>query len=182
MFSTNARLPKALFLLLSVCASIYFSRSYPLLPKVVASHFDRHGIANGWQTRQGFFEVFAGMTGLSAFLVFGIPTMIGVMPSQFINLPNKDYWLGPEQRAASMQFLSGWFAWFGCAVYLVIILAFDYAIQTNLHSPNGANPARLWYALAGFGAFTVIWTIRLLGRFGRLPPGEAPAVREKLRS
>jgi uncharacterized membrane protein len=168
MFSANARLPRALFLLTAVCASIYFSYYYPLLPKVVASHFDLHGIANGWQPKQMFFEVLAGTTVLSAFLVFGIPTMIAVMPS-LINLPNKDYWLAPGQRAASLEFLSGWFAWFGYAVYFVIIVTFDYAMQMNLHSASGANPARLWYMLAGLVVFAIIWTIRLFGRFGRLP-------------
>jgi uncharacterized membrane protein len=103
MSSANARLPRALFLLTAVCTSIYFSYYYRLLPKVVASHFDLHGIANGWQTKQGFFEVLAGTTVLSAFLVFGIPTMIAVMPG-LINLPNKDYWLAPGQRAASLEF------------------------------------------------------------------------------
>ena len=155
-------------MLTAVCTSIYFSYYYPLLPKVVASHFDLHGIANGWQTKQGFFEALAGTTVLSAFLVFGIPTMIAVMPS-LINLPNKDYWLAPGQRAVSLEFLSGWFAWFGYAVYLVIIVAFDYAMQVNLHSASGANTARLWYMLAGIAVFAIIWTIRLFGRFGRLP-------------
>ena len=188
MFSTNTRLPRALFLLTAVCTSIYFSYYYPLLPKVVASHFDVHGIANGCQTKQGFFEVLAGTTALSAFLIFGIPTMIGIIPDQFINLPNKDYWLAPEQRAASLEFLSGWFAWFGYAVYLVIILAFDYAMQMNLHSASGPNPARLWYTLAGLAVFTTIWTIRLFSRFGRLrrtpdrEGGEARAMRERFRS
>ena len=157
-----------MFLLTAVCTSIYFSYYYSLLPKVVASHFDLHGIANGWQTKQGFFEVLAGTTGLSAFLVFGIPTMIAVMPS-LINLPNKDYWLAQGQRAASLEFLSGWFAWFGYAVYLVIIVAFDYAMQMNLHMASGPSLARLWYTLAGLAVFAIIWTIRLFGRFGRLP-------------
>jgi uncharacterized membrane protein len=169
MSSANARLPRTLFLLTAVCTSIYFSHYYPFLPKVVASHFDLHGTANGWQTRHAFFEVLAGTTALSAFLIFGIPPMIGIIRDQFINLPNKGYWLAPEQRAASIQFLSMWFAWFGYAVYLVIILAFDYAMQMNLHSASGPNPARLWYTLAGLAVFTVIWTIRLFGRFGRLP-------------
>lgn len=165
----NARLPKGLFLLLAVCASIYFAHYYPLLPKVVASHFDQHGFANGWQAKQGFFEIFAGTTLLAALLVFGMPALISITPRRLVNLPNKDYWLGPQQWASSMEFLNAWFAWFGCAVYLVIILAFDYAVETNLHSPNGANPARLWYILIGFTAFMLVWTIRLLGRFGRAP-------------
>lgn len=164
----NARLPKGLFLILAVCASIYFSHYYPLLPRVIASHFDRHGFANGWQTKQRFFEIFVGMTVLSAFLVFAIPAIISVMPRQLINLPNKEYWLAPGQRTASMQFLNAWLAWFGCALYGVIILTFDYAVQTNLHSPNGPNPMRLWYTLAVFAVFILIWTIRLFGRFSRV--------------
>jgi uncharacterized membrane protein len=165
----NARLPKGLFLVLAVCASIYFSHYYPLLPRVIASHFDRHGFANGWQTKQRFFQFPTGMTLLSAFLVFAIPAIVSVMPRQLVNLPNKEYWLAPGQRTASMQFLSAWFAWFGCAVYAVIILTFDYAVQTNLHSPYGPNPMRLWYTLAAFAIFTFIWTIRLFGRFSRVP-------------
>lgn len=170
MSSMNARLPKGLFLLLAVCASIYFAHYYPRLTGVVASHFDRHGIANGWQTKQGFFDLFVAMTLLSAFFVFGIAKIIALMPRQLINLPNKEYWLGPEQRAASMEFLSAWFAWFGCAVYGVIILAFDYAVQTNLRSPYGPDRARLWYVLVLFAAFTLFWAIRFFSRFGRLPP------------
>ena len=174
MSSTNARLPKGLFLLLSVCASIYFSHYYPLLPNVIASHFDQHGFANGWQGKRNFFEFFAGMTALSAFLVFAIPAIVAIMPRQLINLPNKEYWLAPEQWASSKRFLSAWFAWFGCAVYFVVIAAFDYAIQTNLHPPNTPNPARLWYVLAFFVAFALIWTIRLFARFGRLPCKPSP--------
>lgn len=169
MSSPNDRLPKAVFLLLAAAASLYFSHYYPFLPRVVASHFDQHGIANGWQTKQTFFETLVAMTLLGGFLVFGIPGIIAAMPARLINLPNKSYWLGQEQRAASMQFLSAWFAWFGCAVYLVIIMAYDFAVQTNLHSPHGVNASRLWYGLAFFVTFTVIWTIRLLNRFSRLP-------------
>ena len=168
----NARFPKVLFLLLAFCASAYFWHYYPRLPAIVASHFDRHGFANGLQNKQRFFEIFGEMTLLSAFLVFGVPTIVIAMPSRLINLPNKEYWLGPEQRAASMQFLNAWLAWFGCTVYAVIILSFDYAVQTNLHAPHGPDPARLWYTLIAFLAFTLVWTIRLFGRFGR-PSGNS---------
>jgi len=113
------------------------------------------------------------MTLLSAFFVFAIPAIISVMPRQLVNLPNKEYRLAPEQRTASMQFLNAWFAWFGCAVYAVILLTFDYAVQTNLHSPYGPNPARLWYTLIAFAGFAFIWTIRLFGRFGRVPGNPA---------
>lgn len=135
----------------------------------MASHFNPRGIANGWSSKQSFFEIFAWMTVLGAVLVFGMPKIIEVMPRQLINLPNKEYWLGPEQMAGSLEFLNGWFAWFGCAVYGVIVVAFDYALRANLHVGDGPDPLRLWYTLALFGGFTVVWTIRLLGRFGHAP-------------
>ena len=163
----NARLPKGLFLLAAAVAGAYFRHYYALLPQVVASHFDARGIANGWSSKQTFFEIFAWMTVLGAVLVFGMPKLIAVTPIQLINLPNKKYWLGPEQRAASLEFLDGWFAWFGFAVYAVIVVAFDYAVQSNLQGGDGTNPTRLWSTIGLFGVFTVVWTIRLYGRFGR---------------
>ena len=77
----NARWPKGLFILLAVWASAYFRHIYPQLPSVVASHFDQHGIANGWETKQTFFDVFAALTLLSAVFVFGLPKIIAAMPA-----------------------------------------------------------------------------------------------------
>ena len=165
----NSRLPKGLFLLMAAGAGAYFQHYYALLPSVMASHFDARGIPNGWSSKQTFSEIFAWMTVLGAVLVFGMPKIIAVTPMQLINLPNKQYWLGPEQRAASLEFLSGWFAWFGCAVYAVIVVAFDYAVQANLHAGEKPNPTWTWYRVGLFGSFTVVWTIRLYRRFGRAP-------------
>jgi uncharacterized membrane protein len=174
MSSASARLPKGLFVATALGSWLYFSHYYPLLPRVVASHFDQHGFANGWQTKQGFFGIFAGMTLLAAFLVYGVPAMISVMPMRLINLPHKDYWLGPDQRAASLQFLSASFAWFGCAVYFVIVSAYDFALRTNLRPRAEPNVAQLWLTLAVLVAFTIVWTMRLLARFGRLPRPPSP--------
>ncbi|HZP34235.1 MAG TPA: hypothetical protein VFB23_12830 [Candidatus Acidoferrales bacterium] len=169
MLSARARLPKLLFFATAAGAWLYFLHDYPQLPRVIASHFDQHGFANGWQTKQSFFGTFAGMTALGAFLVFALPTTVSVLPARWINLPHKDYWLGPEQRAASLRFLSAWFAWFGCAVYFVIVIAFDFAVETNLRPLHQPNIARLWYTLAFLIGFTIIWTRRLFARFGRVP-------------
>lgn len=165
----SARWAKGLFILLAAWACAYFRHIYPQLPSVVASHFDARGIANGWETKQTFFGVFAALTLLSAVFVFGLPKIIAAMPARWINLPNKEYWLAPEQRPATMEFLSVWLAWFGCAVYAVIIAAFHYAVLVNLSAPQGINPARLSFALACFGVFAIFWTIRLWVRFRRFP-------------
>jgi uncharacterized membrane protein len=165
----DSRLPKFLFVLLTVYAAVHFSSYYPQLPDVVASHFNARGIANGWQTKSAFFGMFVGVSVLAAVVGFAIPRMISVMPVELVNLPNKHYWLAPEHLAKTMEFMKIYFAWFGCALFLIILLTFDYAIQSNLHPQNRPDPSRMWYILAGFLLFTVVWIARMFSRFGRTP-------------
>jgi uncharacterized membrane protein len=165
----DSRLPKLLFVGLAAYAAIHFSSYYPQLPDAVASHFNARGVANGWQVKSAFFSVFVGVSVLAAVVGFGIPRLIMALPTELINLPNKRYWLAPEHRAESLQFLSAFFAWFGCAVFLVLILTFDYAIQSNLHPDHRPDVSRLWYTLAGFVVFILVWMMRMLTRFLRVP-------------
>jgi len=165
----DSRLPKLIFVLLVLYAAVHFSNLYPQLPDVVASHFNARGAANGWQTKQAFFSVFIGVSVLAIVVGFGVPRIIAAVPAQLINLPNKQYWLAPEHRAETMAFLNAYFAWFACAIFLIIILTFDYAIQSNLHPENPPNPARMWYVLAGFLLFSLVWVVRMLAKFLRPP-------------
>ena len=109
------------------------------------------------------------MSVLAAVVGFGIPQIIASVPTEWINLPNKRYWLGPEHLTETMAFLNAYFAWFGCAVFLIMILTFDYAIQSNLHPDNRPDVSRMWYILAGFLAFVVVWIVRMFIRFARVP-------------
>jgi hypothetical protein len=59
-------------------------------------------------------------------------------------------------------------------MYLIMILTFDYAIQSNLHPENPPDPARMWFILAGFLIFMVVSTIRMLTKFLRPPSDLLP--------
>ncbi|HVH72958.1 MAG TPA: DUF1648 domain-containing protein [Candidatus Dormibacteraeota bacterium] len=165
----DSRLPKTIFPLLALYAAVHFSRAYSQLPEVVASHFDGRGRATGWQTKTALLGVFVGVSVLVVVVGFVIPKIIAAIPPPFINLPNKRYWLAPEHLAETIAFLNGYFAWFACALFLMLILTFDYAIQSNLHPERPPDPAGIWYGLAGFLIFTIAWTIRLLAKFLRSP-------------
>jgi uncharacterized membrane protein len=168
----DGRLPRLLFVVLAVGAAVYFSSYYPQLPDVVASHFNGRGVANGWQSKPAFFGLFVATSVLAAVVGFGIPRIIATVPPQLItNLPNKRYWLAPQHLAETMEFLAAYFAWFGCAVLLIMILTFDYAIQSNLHPNDRPDISRMWCILAGFSVFIVVWIARMFMRFGR-PPEE----------
>lgn len=165
----GARLPKIIFVLLAAYAVMHFWAYYSELPEVMASHFDAHGIPNGWQSKSAFFGTFIMVGALAVVLGFGLPRIITRIPAQFINLPNKQYWLSPEHVAETQEFLVTFFAWFGCALFVVLITAFEYALQSNLHPENRPDVARLWITLVGFLAFVVVWTIRMMAKFLRPP-------------
>jgi uncharacterized membrane protein len=161
----QSRLPKFLFLVLAAYAAIHFSSYYSQLPGVVASHFDARGAANGWQTKSVFLGFFVGAVALASVLAFGVPYIISRTPTKLINLPYKDYWLAPDRRTSTIAFLGRYFAWFGCAILLVIVLTFNYAVQSNLDPAHQPDPVRFWYVLALFGIFTAVWMTRLFVRF-----------------
>lgn len=166
----DSRLPKLLFILLAILAVIYFASVYARLPDVVASHFNGRGDATGWQTKTVFMVFFVGAIALASIPVFRLPGVISRLPADKINLPNKTYWLAPEQSAATLEYFSTWSAWFGCALLLVIFFTFDYAVQSNLHPDHRPDPAHMIYVVAGFLAFTAIWVVRLTTHFARIPP------------
>lgn len=123
----DSGLPKLVFVLLALYAAAHFSYAYPQLPGVVASHFNGCGVPSGWQTKSALFRIFVGVSVLAAAIGFVIPRIVGAAPTNLIHLPNKEYWLAPKHRANTTQLLNAYFAWFGCAVFLIIIFTFDYA-------------------------------------------------------
>lgn len=156
-------------MLLALYAAIHFSAVYPQLPNVVGSHFDGRGAANGWQTKQAFFSVFVGVTVLCVLIGFGLASIIGAIPIQLINLPNKRYWLAPEHREETLEWLKAYFGWFACGIYVVMIVAYDYAAQSNLHPDHPPAVARLVYTLVGFLAFVIVWLVLIFAKFLRTP-------------
>src|SRR5690242_10356649 len=96
-----------LFLVLCLAAAaIFIVATVPALPPQVASHFGVSNAANGFMTRSGYlaFILFFAL----AFPLF-LAAVIGLVPRMMpnaINLPNRDYWLDPSRRDATLDALS----------------------------------------------------------------------------
>ena len=163
----GTRLPRGIFAAMVLAAIAQSVFSFPQLPDRMASHFAASGLPNGWMTKQAFFLVYAVMIGVAAIVEFYPARSIARSSTARINLPNKEYWLAPERRAAAFVYFKKYFAWYGCAVLLTEIIAIGLAIQANLNPPPRMPLGPVMALITGFVLFNVISLIQLFRRFSK---------------
>jgi uncharacterized membrane protein len=155
----------ALILSAAVFSGVDMARMYPLLPEKVASHFDAAGAPNGWSTKKEFMWAGGGMfAGLALFLCL-LPMILRITPASLINLPNKDYWLGPEQEGATRQFITTWMLWFAALVLWFLAIMFHGVLVANLQQPP--RLFSMWWLLGGFFAAMGVLLFAIFRRFRR---------------
>ena len=157
-----------LLVLILLSALIVGEAAYylPLLPDRLATHFDTSGRANGWSSQAGFTRLIAFQ--LAGFWILFIGAgLIGRIPDRWINLPNKAYWLAPEQREASLAFVRDWIRWFLAATLAFLTFVEGLALRANLSAPP-RFPNRPFLLFLLVWAVTVIaMMVMLFRRFRR---------------
>ncbi len=134
------------------------------LPEQMAIHFGPDGKANQWMSR-------AGATVLSCGLVVGLPLFFSIipiairrLPTSTINIPYREYWLAPERREATLDWISGFMFWFaaGIAVFIVAINHLTFLANRDA-KPLPMLP--FWIALALFLGATFVGVAMTWRRF-----------------
>ena len=125
------------------------------LPDRVASHFDASGVANGWMTRSGYLAFDIGLTAL---MMLGIPMLRGLANGSGVgvNIPNRDYWFRPENRATLKRLMTGDLVFIACATGLLLTWLTVSVVVAN----QQAVPAMGSWSMLVVGAFVVV----VLGR------------------
>ena len=161
----------AKFVCIAVLLLIAFQFAYyfPRLPDQVASHFDARGVPNDWSGKTGFFAIMGAVIALIAVIFLGFGLWLPKMPVSVVNLPHKRYWFAPERREETLSVLSGYMYWFGAATLAFMAGILQQTFQANLNPGQGLD--RPWLYLGPYLAVTVVWTISLLRKFGRIPKG-----------
>ena len=166
---SGSRLPRTIFfaiIAIAIAQSIY---NFPQLPDRLASHFNAYGVPNGWMPKQAFFIVYGVMILVAAIPEFFVPFSIAHTSNARVNLPNKEYWLAPAQRAGTMEYFEKSFAWFGCALLLLEVCAMGLAMQANVSSPPRLPAAPMMALIAAFLLYTIAWFILMIRRFSNVP-------------
>lgn len=144
-------------------ANFYYNR----LPERVASHFGADGSPNGWAPKDFFVGLYAGAVVLMAVTLFAASRSVSGKPDNKINLPNKDYWLAPERRAATFAWMTAALEWFGVATFALLFDVFGQAFRFNLDPRGGlAHPGT---SLAVYLGFTAVWMTVFLRKFFSRP-------------
>jgi uncharacterized membrane protein len=164
----NIRLPSSVFFALGLLGAAQYAYYAPRLPEVLGSHFSGNGAVNGWQTKAAFFGMELGIVILAAVVGFAIPRVIGAMPVSLINLPNKEFWLGPERREETLLYVRAWSAWFGCALLAFLLFVMELVFRANLQTPPQLSMAAFMLALVVFVVFAGASTVRLIAHFARI--------------
>lgn len=139
------------------------------LPATVASHFGAGGDADGFMPRAAYLGVMcvAG-AALPAIIVIAQQRIMRKWP-QRVNLPNREYWLAPQRREATVQAITRHLMLFGFGLSVLMAFAHWEVVQANLREPPRLAAARFTVAIAVFVAATASWVYRLYARFRRTP-------------
>jgi uncharacterized membrane protein len=137
------------------------------LPERIATHFDGAGVANGFMTRVPYLVLMGFIAvGIPTLVLFGLRSAIRNAMGN-LNIPNRQLWLTPERREASITWL------FRHAARLAAgTSAFAFALHVALIRANSFVPPRLESTLAtlllaaSLGG-VLIWAFVLMRRFRR---------------
>jgi hypothetical protein len=158
---------RPLFVALLVLSTTVIIATSGQLPAQVASHFGAGGAASGAMTRSGYvLFMLAFAIGLPLLMVFSMGVLPRLMENG-LNIPNRDYWMAPARREATLRYLGTHAYWLGS-----LLTVFIAAIHLLLLEANAAQPPQLpGRAFGGLMAIflgaTAFWAVTLIRHFRR---------------
>jgi len=161
------RLPELALAVALVVAGTIIVATIGLLPPIVPSHFGFDGRPDRWSPRDAYVAIMLALAlGLPLLIVASTATLRGI-PTRWINLPHRDYWLAPERREHTYHTLRA----FACSVGALVALfiaGLHVVVITGALTRGGASPNAPFLALLGlFVAGIAIMLIWLARRFAR---------------
>lgn len=159
------RLPRMLYVFLVLVCLLMMAYYYPQMPQRMAAHFAADGYPNGWQSRESFFLLTIFLCASSAVVAFLAPWQIASRENARINLPNREYWLAPERREATMRYIASTMSWFGCGLLFVLISGTFLALRANLAPDHRFSSEAMLLVMAAFLLSLMFLIVGLIRHF-----------------
>lgn len=161
-------LPYALLAFVWLAFAIYVWWSSAHLPERVATHFGPTGAPNGWQTQAGYLRFTLIFGTVIPGFVLGTFLLIRRLNGWGLNIPHKDYWLAPERRQETMDFVQR--RGVGMAgLMLFFLTSVHYSILVANAQPHASLPPTFFILVGVFLVATLAWSVTLIRHFYRKP-------------
>ena len=135
------------------------------LPLKLATHFRFDGAPDGWMARDSHvLGTLALGLGLPV-LILGIFAALRAFNGAGCNIPHRDYWLAPERRAATMNFILRMGIWLACLMVLFPAAMHLAVLRANSRIPVALPAMEFALMIAPFVAGVALWIASLLRRF-----------------
>lgn len=165
------RYARIFFILVILFCIFETVRLWYLSPPEMAAHFNVRGNPDRFVTKLMFFGYQAKTMLIVLILSLVMQVLPMIIPMQWVNMPNREYWYAPERRDATIDRLSSFAAALFALILLGIQAAFELAVSANLHEPivfDAQMMAPVMIGIFGLSFVLLFW----LTRSFRLPPGE----------
>jgi uncharacterized membrane protein len=117
----SAMRPFAILVVLTIVSAVQHVWYWPQLPDRVATHWGIDGQPNDWMTRTGATLTLCGIQiGVPLFLV-AVTWLASRLPDSMMNIPNREYWLHPDRRSATLAWMNQMLAWIAVLTSLFMI-------------------------------------------------------------
>jgi len=155
----------SIFILIFIANVVLAFVSLSVLPSRVAIHFGWGGIADNWAPNYINALIFIGLNTVLFFSLYFSPRLVFKFPGQWINLPNKEYWLTESNKPKAQAIVSSFIWEFGIALFLFLLVVQLLTFHANLSQPVRLNEKLFFSALVLFLLYTAYWCIKFFRAF-----------------
>ena len=136
---------------------------YPLLPDMVAAHFDAAGSPDGWAAKNSFMAAYLGAALFIMLLFSGISLGIARLPDSKINIPDKEYWLAPQRRRQTFDLIAQFMFWLAAATLALVLDISNQSIQVQMGRSSELDHP--FSSIMLYLGFSLTWAVALMLRF-----------------
>ena len=141
---------------------ILMAVSLALLPDQVAIHFGGGGLPDSWASKEFHAAIFLVLEAPFFLLFFFASRLTLGVPSKFLNIPNKDYWLQEENQQRFQKKFGYFMAEFGVAIFIFFFCINLLALQANLGEPVKLDETLFMAVFIAYILYTLWWLVRLV--------------------